>query len=216
MNTGFPENQYYGLQRAEIARLIVGQPKIILDIGCANGCFKRNIQWDCDYYGVEPFHEAAQEAMKNGIRVYEGFYHEVSDQIPDAHFDLIVCNDVIEHMADPWSFLKGLQRKLAPKGYVIGSLPNVRYLPNLRNLLLFKDWHYVNSGVLDRTHLRFFTLKSAYRLFEECFYEVEVLRPSGPDRFKRLKQIISPFFLLVGTDVLYMQMAFRLNPHESH
>ena len=172
--------------------------------------FKRNISWDCDYHGVEPVHEAASDARGNGITVYEGLYQDVERLIPDARFDLVVCNDVIEHMADPWAFLEGLKKKLAPGGYVIGSLPNVRYLLNLRDLLLRRDWHYVEAGVLDRTHLRFFTLKSARRLFEECRYEIEELRPSGPDRFNTLKKILAPFFLPLGTDVLYMQMAFRL------
>ena len=210
MEQNQPDKHYYELERSEIARLVVGQPKTILDVGCASGFFKRNISWDCDYHGVEPVHEAASDARGNGITVYEGLYQDVERQIPDARFDLVVCNDVIEHMADPWAFLEGLKKKLAPGGYVIGSLPNVRYLLNLRDLLLRRDWHYVEAGVLDRTHLRFFTLKSARRLFEECRYEIEELRPSGPDRFNTLKKILAPFFLPLGTDVLYMQMAFRL------
>ena len=214
MNQINPHRQYYKQERAEIARLIVGQPKTILDVGCGSGCFKRNISWNCDYYGVEPVHEAACDARSVGIAVYEGLYQDVAGQIPDGMFDMIVCNDVIEHMVDPWMFLEGLKRKLAPGGYVIGSLPNVRYLLNLRDLLLHRDWPYADAGVLDRTHLRFFTLKSARRLFNECHYEIDVLRPSGPDRFDRLKKVLSPLFLLAGTDVLYMQMAFRLKPTE--
>lgn len=214
MNQDNPDNKYYKQERTEIARLIIGQPKTILEIGCASGYFKHNIPWDCDYRGVEPVHEAACEARDNGITVYEGLYQDVADRIPDGMFDLIVCNDVIEHMADPWLFLKGLKTKLAPEGCVIGSLPNVRYLLNLRDLVFRKDWPYADAGVLDRTHLRFFTLKSARRLFNECHYEIDVLRPSGPDRFNWLKKVISPLFLFIGTDVLYMQMAFRLKSRE--
>ena len=206
------DKNYYRQKRLEIARLITGQPKAILDIGCGSGFFRQNITWDCDYHGVEPVHEAACDARGSGIFVYEGLYEDVAGKIPDGKFDLVVCNDVIEHMVDPWAFLAGLKQKIAPGGYVIGSLPNVRYLLNLRDLILRRDWPYADAGVLDRTHLRFFTLKSARRLFEECRYRIEVLRPSGPDRFNWLKKAVSPMFFPIGADVLYMQMAFRLKP----
>lgn len=205
-----PDKKYYEQARPEIARLIVGQPKAILDVGCASGFFKSNVSWACDYQGVEPVAEAAKDARDNGVKVYEGFYQDVAGEIPQGHFDLIVCNDVIEHVADPWAFLESLKTKLMPGGTLIGSLPNVRYLLNLRDLLVRKDWHYIEAGVLDRTHLRFFTLKSARRLFEECGFEVEYLAPSGPDRFRTAKKILAPFFFPIGTDTLYMQMAFRL------
>ncbi len=205
-----PDKGYYEQARPEIARLIVGTPKSILDIGCANGCFKSNVTWECDYHGVEPFAEAAQAARENGVTVYEGFYQDVEAQIPDGKFDLIVCNDVIEHIADPWQFLKSLKKKMAPGGCLIGSLPNVRYLLNLRDLLIRRDWHYVSAGVLDQTHLRFFTLKSAQRLFTDCGFGIEVLQPSGPDRLRKVKRILSPFFWPIGVDTLYMQMSFRL------
>ncbi|MCQ2394487.1 MAG: class I SAM-dependent methyltransferase [Kiritimatiellae bacterium] len=205
-----PDAQYYEQVRPEIARLIVGRPKSILDVGCAGGFFKKNVKWDCDYHGVEPVAAAAREARANGVMVYEGFYQDVEAEIPARHFDLIVCNDVIEHVADPWELLESLKGKLAEGGTLIGSLPNVRYLLNLRDLLWRKDWRYLSAGVLDRTHLRFFTIKSARRLFEECGFEIEYLKPSGPDRTQKMKKVLAPLFWPIGTDTLYMQMAFRL------
>ena len=212
MQQTIADGRYYEQERSEIARLITGQPKSILEIGCANGCFRRNLKWECEYHGVEPVHEVADRARASGIIVYEGVYQDVAGQIPDAKFDLVVCNDVIEHMVDPWAFLENIKRKLAPGGRIVGSLPNVRYITNLLGLVFGKEWRYANAGVLDRTHLRFFTLKSARRLFEECGYEVEVLRPSGPDRYRNIKRLLAPFFLPFGTDMLYMQMAFVIAP----
>lgn len=214
MQNSYVDKSYYALQRPEIARLIIGNPQSILEIGCASGFFKKNILWQCDYYGVEPIHDAAQQAREKGVKVYEGDYKDVADEIPNNRFELIVCNDVIEHMPDPWWFLKNIKQKLVPHGYVIGSLPNVRYLLNLRDLLFRRDWHYVSGGVLDYTHLRFFTLKSARRLFGECGYVVEELKPSGPDRFRLLKKVLTPFFWPLGVDTLYMQMAFRMRVSE--
>ncbi len=205
-------NGYYRQVRPEIARLISGHPSRILEVGCANGAFKGNITWPCAYSGVEPFPEAAQAARENGITVYEGNYEAVASAIPEGAFDLIICNDVMEHMADPWSFLADIRKKLAVGGEVIGSVPNVRYLLNLAGLLFRKDWRYVEAGVLDRTHLRFFTLKSLRRLFEECGYAVDLIRPSGPDRFRWLKRLLALLVWPAGTDVLYMQLAFRIRP----
>jgi len=207
---------YYELQRPEIARLILGAPKHILEIGCAGGCFKNNISWNCEYHGVEPIHDAAENSRKHGIVIHEGDYQDVADEIPDNRFELIVCNDVIEHMQDPWWFLRNIKRKLVPDGYLIGSVPNVRYLLNLVDLLIRRDWRYAEAGVLDYTHLRFFTDKSMRRLFTECGYAVDELRPSGPDRFSLIKKIVSPFFLPIGTDTLYMQMAFRVKIAANH
>ena len=203
---------YYRQSRPEIARLITGKPARILEIGCANGAFRENITWPCEYAGVEPFAEAARAARERGITVYEGVYQSVAPDIPAGRFDLIVCNDVIEHMADPWAFLSDIKTKLADGGALIGSVPNVRYLSNLTGLLFRRDWRYGSAGVLDRTHLRFFTVKSLRRLLETCGYAVEVLRPSGPDRFRWIKRLLTPFFWPFGADSLYMQIAFRAVP----
>ncbi len=217
MNQDGVKSGYYAQVRPEIARLIVGQPKRILEVGCANGLFQQNITWPCKYYGVEPFAAAAEAARKNGIEVYEGKYQDVEHLLPEDSFDLIICNDVIEHMENPWLFLESIKRKCAKAdnngecGMIIGSVPNVRYLLNLVEVLVHRDWRYVDGGVLDRTHLRFFTPKSLRRLLDECGLKIEVLKPSGPDRFRWIKKLMAPFFWIMGVDVLYMQIAFRVS-----
>ncbi len=104
-----------------------------------------------------------------------GTYDTVSDQCPENHFDLVVCNDVIEHMSDHDKFLEDIKKKLKPGGVMVGSVPNVRYFGNMFKLVVMRDWAYADQGVLDRTHLRFFTRKSLLRTFLEHGYAVERL-----------------------------------------
>lgn len=203
------DSSYYELPRCEIASLIVGTPKKILEIGCAAGNFKRNITWDCEYHGVEPVSAAAEKARSNGVIVHVGTYDDVKDELPDNYFDLIVANDVIEHMPQPWDFLRSIKSKMNDKGYIIGSVPNVRYVTNLWQMLIKKDWRYADGGVLDITHFRFFTPKSFARTLRECHFDIEFLKPSGPGKYAVLKKFLSIFAFPFGTDILYMQIAFR-------
>lgn len=141
-------------------------------------------------------------------RVLVGTYDEVSDQIPDAYFSVVVCNDVIEHMADPFAFLVDVARKVAPGGRLVASVPNVRYLPVMFQYVFLKDWRYDPAGgVLDDTHLRFFTRKSLLRTVSE----------TGVWRVEKVRYLTSPCHLLakfllalvvwpVGIDVLFVQV----------
>lgn len=208
-NLTLKKSDYYAMQRPEIAKLIVGAPKIVLEIGCAAGCFKKNFSWPVEYHGVEPDKNAADAARNAGVVIYDGIYDEVEERIPDGHFDLIVCNDVIEHMPDPWVFLRAVSSKLAPGGMIIGSVPNVRFVGVFIDLLIKRDWKYRERGVLDSTHLRFFTMRSLCRLMRECGYKVEFVKACGYSRLAWLKTLLTPLFWLAGADILHGQIAFR-------
>lgn len=192
-----------------MARFISGRPSRILEVGCADGCFRSNVSWPCEYWGVEPVPAVAARASQTLSRVLTGTYDAVAAELPEGYFDLIVCNDVIEHMMNPADFLRSVRARLSPQGQLIGSVPNVRYLLNLINLLIRKEWRYEEGGVLDATHLRFFILKSLARLLRETGFRIERLQPIGPDRYVRLKRCMGIAVWCVGTDVLYAQMGFR-------
>ena len=83
----------------------------------------------------------------------------------------MVCNDVIEHMADHDRFLRQIRGHIAPGGVLIGSVPNMRHYRALFELLVLRDWDYRDSGVLDRTHLRFFTARSLRRSLTRAGFE---------------------------------------------
>ena len=115
-----------------------------------------------------------------------GLYEDVYAELPDNYFDLIICNEVIEHFRDHDVFFESIKNKMSKNSYIIGTIPNVRYAKNLYHLLFNKDWKYENEGILDRTHLRFFTEKSLRRTFNKHDFII--------DEFYGINSLISESF----------------------
>jgi SAM-dependent methyltransferase len=169
-------SDYYSSPRQEVAEFLPDLPNpCVLEIGCGEGAFSTQVPAAREYWGVEPHLEAAIVAEKRLTRVLVKSYQSCQDDLPDRYFDLLVCNDVIEHMTDHDSFLDSVKRKLARGAYIIGSVPNVRHFSVLYRLLIKKDWPYADSGILDRTHLRFFTEESLRRSLIRAGYDLELL-----------------------------------------
>jgi 2-polyprenyl-3-methyl-5-hydroxy-6-metoxy-1,4-benzoquinol methylase len=80
--------------------------------------------------------------------------------------------DVLEHLQDPWSLLSDLRGRLSAEGEVFVSIPNVRNFRVVIPLLLAGRWDYQKTGILDRTHLRFFTKASVKEMFRNAGYEI--------------------------------------------
>jgi 2-polyprenyl-3-methyl-5-hydroxy-6-metoxy-1,4-benzoquinol methylase len=78
---------------------------------------------------------------------------------------------VLEHTRDPWNVLARYRRLLKPGGQVIASIPNIRFYAIIARLM-FNRWGYRDSGILDRTHLRFFTLATMREMFAQAGYRV--------------------------------------------
>lgn len=157
---------YYHGGRPEVAKFLPERYSRILEIGCGDGGFCLLLTGDFEYWGVEPEPSAAQKAATHLHKVLQGSFDQIMDQLPEAYFDLVICNDVIEHMPDHDFFLQEIRKKMTPGSYLVGSIPNVRYYKNLLALLFLKDWKYTAKGILDSTHLRFFTQKSLLRIFK--------------------------------------------------
>ena len=166
---------YYRNTRRDIAALLPLRPVKLLDIGCAEGRFGAHVlerNAGSEVWGIEVMPDVAARAAARLTHVLCGPIEELLGDLPEAHFDFITFNDVLEHLTDPWSVLRSMKSKLAADGLLIASIPNIRYFAVLRSLLLDADFEYVSEGVLDRTHLRFFTKKSMRRLFSESGYSV--------------------------------------------
>jgi 2-polyprenyl-3-methyl-5-hydroxy-6-metoxy-1,4-benzoquinol methylase len=216
---------YFSNVRPEVAALLPPRATNVLEIGCGEGRFSAQVKSRKTYWGVEPSAAAAEKARGVLDRVVVGTYEQAEPELPDAHFDLVICNDVIEHMVDHDAFLDAIQRKMAPGGSIVGSVPNVRYLPHLAKLLFGREWRYEDEGILDRTHLRFFTISSLRRAFMEHGFEVEklvglnsVIAESplpGRLRWAGYLGLLQLLTLRDQTDSQFLQFGFVVRPRGS-
>ncbi|MBT7610764.1 MAG: class I SAM-dependent methyltransferase [Bacteriovoracaceae bacterium] len=88
-------------------------------------------------------------------------------------FDVIICGDVLEHMIDPWKAVKNIYNHLKPNGHLIFSVPNIRFFKVLLKIGLKGSFKYEDSGIFDRTHLRFFCLEDAKELATQAGFKIE-------------------------------------------
>lgn len=170
------QDVYLYNRRPEVARLVPRSATSALDVGCAVGGFGESLRGElgsqAHIVGIDPVNEAAERARSAGFFdvVHTGYFPE---DLPDGEgpFDLVSFNDVLEHTVDPWRILRQTREHLTPSGHVLACIPNVQFAPVVWNLLR-GDFTYTESGVLDRTHLRFFTRRTMIEMFEDCGYEV--------------------------------------------
>ena len=163
---------YYGNTRPEVVAFIPKDIKTILDIGCGEGNFLKSIKdlTGAETWGVELVAGVVDREKNNINNLLIGKIEDVLNQIPDSYFDCITFNDVLEHLIDPTIILVDIKSKLKDTGLIIASIPNVRFIDNLFELIVKKDWEYKNEGILDFTHVRFFTQRSMRRMFQNAGY----------------------------------------------
>ena len=200
-----------GLPRQEMVPFIPRAASTVLDVGCSRGLFGatlRRANPALRLFGIEPDPATAEEAAGHYEQVTCGFF---PDDLPSARtFDCIVFNDVLEHVVDPWTMLDRAKQHLATGGRIVASIPNVRHYIVVRNLLLRGRWDYADWGVLDRTHLRFFTRASIEELFDSAAMEIETLAPINPITVRRAALLVGPF-----RDMRYTQFAVVARPRST-
>ncbi|HCY64043.1 MAG TPA: hypothetical protein DHV59_14700 [Oxalobacteraceae bacterium] len=146
---------------------IINQGSSVLDIGAGNGLLGRVLARagkDVAIDAIEPNPFAASLIPTCYRQVYQGYLQEFHDQIRARNYDYIVMADVIEHFADPQPVLQELLKCLKPDVKLLISLPNVAF-GGVRLSLMRGNFVYTDSGILERTHLRFYTLELARQLF---------------------------------------------------
>lgn len=164
---------------------LVGFNKVVLEVGCATGYFSKVlVERGCDVVGIELNPEAAEVARKWIDRVVVGDLDagELWNELPDAAFDVVTFGDVLEHLRDPLGALRAAVGKLKPSGFVVASVPNIAH-GDVRLSLLQGTFRYRELGLLDQTHIRFFTLESLRELFHEAGLTVV-----------ELKRVVVPLF----------------------
>jgi 2-polyprenyl-3-methyl-5-hydroxy-6-metoxy-1,4-benzoquinol methylase len=160
----------YSGARPDVLKMVNGSPRKVLDVGCGAGVLGQALAASiagCRVIGVEPDKALATAAAKNMHAVVSGRIDEDLTQERIAAlgpYDLIVCADVLEHLAEPGLILSRLVGMLSREGTLITSLPNIRHISTFFSLGVLGTWPARDRGIHDRTHLRFFARRDILRL----------------------------------------------------
>ena len=213
---------YFTEARPEMLCFVPTNCRRLLDVGCGTGGFgaslkKQNRQ--IEVWGVEPFASAAAKAADKLDRVITGPFGPETD-LPAGAFDCIVFNDVLEHMVEPEQALRYAKLLLSAGGTILASIPNVRHFPLLWQLGIRGSWEYGDCGLLDRTHLRFFTKSSILRMFQNEGYEVRSISginpyvgvPNASRRLWFAYRVANALFMGKFTDLKFQQFAVVAEP----
>jgi 2-polyprenyl-3-methyl-5-hydroxy-6-metoxy-1,4-benzoquinol methylase len=173
------------------ARLLVGRDQDVLDMGCGEGFFAAELQKDGNrIVGVDELPTAGEHgALEQYISAdLNSPQPALARELNGRKFDRVLLLDVLEHLVRPEPLLREVPPVLKPGGRLVVSLPNVANI-TVRLGLLFGSFQYKDRGLLDRTHIRFFTRKSARATLEDNGWEI-----------LESKTTVMPLELVLGLD----------------
>lgn len=203
-HTGALVHRFVGLfssERRDLVELVPDGIETVLDVGCAEGGFgksliNRNPRVLVD--GVEMNSVLAQKASGFYRKVYIGKFEDV--ELPEQFYDVVNMGEVLEHMYDPWFAIKKVKMLLKPGGYFVGCVPNMSHWTVVRQLISGM-FEYVPVGLLCVSHIRFFTMTSLKKLFDEFGFYIDILRPlefpltpDGEKFISALSELRLPYF----------------------
>lgn len=166
-------SEYYGHERPEVVALVPEGVRYVVDVGCGAGGIGRALKRDragVEVRGIEIVEAQAERAKTVLDDVHLGSAEaDIPERWPRP--DCVIFADVLEHLVDPWAVLKRWREALAPGGSIVVSIPNVGHREVLGGVLRGR-WDYQDAGILDRTHLRFFTRATAIELLESAGFRV--------------------------------------------
>ena len=157
--------------------LLTGTDKRVIEFGCSTGYVSKVLkERGCYVVGVEVDPEAAEKAREVCDLVIVGDLDELdlAGELGGTTFDVGLFGDILEHLKYPQRALIQTRRLLAPGGYVVVSVPNIAHV-SIRLALLKGEFDYEEMGILDDTHLKYYTRKSVVDLLEGCGYMVDEL-----------------------------------------
>lgn len=180
------DHYFQGVRADYVAALPDNPAATILEIGCAEGqtgalalargkCAR--------YIGVEIHEPSARVAATQLSEVHSGNIEAMTLDLAPGSLDAIIISEVLEHLVDPWAVMGRLVPLLRPGGLVFASSPNIGHHRVIRSLIAGR-WDLANEGVMDRTHLRWFTPAAYAALFQGAGLTVEEVRPVRPFGWK--------------------------------
>ncbi len=190
LHQGKTAEGYFETINTDLVEKIPDHPGKILDIGCAAGKLGEDIikiKHPETYEGIEVVRSVAEMARKYLDEVYVGQAEEWLPQLSTASYDWVIMADSLEHTVDPWDILREVNRILKNDGHVLVSLPNVRNLGVVTELLVKGTWNYKDMGILDRGHLRFFTKRNILKMLREHGFEPELIYSNPRNRWKKFR-----------------------------
>lgn len=200
------EKEYYNRINYLLLDSIPKNCECIVEVGCGTGALgfeymKNNPA--CSYIGVEVNSSAAESAEQKLTKVIVGDIEKLDlSGLIERRIDCLVYGDVLEHLVDPWRVIGKHASLLQNNGCMIACIPNVENWEVLVKLLRGK-WEYESEGVLDQTHLRFFTIDTIIKMFLDKGLKINSIRTTtrrmGND-FLSFKSLIEPVIVRMGID----------------
>lgn len=170
-----PNVMRYNATREELLPFVPSTAHRILDVGCGTGGFGRTLREyrpRLELWGIEPEPPAAAAAREVYDHVRQGFFPDERLGLPPSSFDTVFMLDVLEHMIEPEAALEGARHLMTEDGVVVASIPNARNFAVWWPLVRHGEWTYTESGLMDRTHVRWFTRSSMENMFTTCGWVV--------------------------------------------
>ncbi|HUL00753.1 MAG TPA: class I SAM-dependent methyltransferase [Nitrospirota bacterium] len=167
---------YYNYQRRDLIGMLPSAHARYLEIGCGNGATLEYLKAKGAAYvaGVDINAKAIAVAETKGLDA--AFVADIEkDDLPfeKNYFDCIILADVLEHLYNPWDAVRKIRSYLRVDGDMLISIPNVKYYKLLQRLILHDEWKYAEQGILDNTHVRFFTRREIVSLIEGAGLKTE-------------------------------------------
>jgi len=164
-------------KRDEFLSLAPLDTKKALDVGCGSGGLGVVLrEKGIEVIGIEKNEALCNEASGKLNQVFLADIEKFQMPFSKGYFDCIIYGDVLEHLIEPLTVLKKHREYLNDDGYVIASIPNVRYYKLITRLVFGGTWDYMSKGILDKSHLRFFTLVNIRELFIKAGYDIVKIR----------------------------------------
>ncbi len=176
-----PQTPAHDRFNADLLRWMPGSALRIVEVGASSGALARAYRMEnpkAEYVGIEIDPSYVERARAHCTQVIHGDIEQMSDEQFRAlsPTDCWVFGDVLEHLYDPWGVLRRIRSTMRPSDCVVACVPNAQHWTVLARLASGNFW-YEETGLLDRTHIRFFTRITLTRMFEDCGFRIDAWHP---------------------------------------